>query len=254
MRGMKALIKKELFDIIANKKLLILLIIYFGWGVMCPIFAKFTPDVLEMYATEGMIISMQEPTAIDAWYQFFKDGPTICVIILLVSFSNVFSKEVETGTIINVLSKGIARDTFLISKYVMVILVWILGITMCVMSCEIYTKILFPDKLEINYLVTLLAPMIFGIFIISVMMTAQVISCSYMGTIGIVAGVWGSLLLANTFKPLQQFNPIGLAQNSVEYATTKDLPPGLFSQFAISVILSVVLVTIATVILRKKQI
>ena len=39
---------------------------------MNPLFAKLTPALLESMATDGMVISISEPTAMDSWTQFLE--------------------------------------------------------------------------------------------------------------------------------------------------------------------------------------
>lgn len=239
MSTLKILLKKELYEAFATKKALIMWIACLGIGLMSPIFAKLTPDVLALYAPEGMDFSIGTPSAKDAWYQFFKDGPIIGVLVSVLCYSNSIPKEIETGSLTNILSKGVSRSVFFSSKLAAALMIWICGITICVTSCYVYTEILFDDSAPINWLVSLIGPMCFGVFIITLLFLIEAISVNTLFSIGGTIGFFALLMIANIIRPFAEYNPVSLIQNNSEYIFQTS-PKFYYLKIIICIILSII--------------
>lgn len=248
MNSLKTLLKKEFFEAFVTKKILILWITCLGIGLMSPIFAKFTPNVLALYAPKGMNFSIGVPSAKDAWYQFFKDGPSMSVLISVLCFSNSIPNEIESGSIVNVLSKGIGRNVFFCSKLVAALITWICAIIICVTSCYIYTQILFNDNTPINWCVSLIGPMCFGIFAISLLFLFEAISANALYSIGCTIAFFVLLLVINIFKVVNKYNPISLIQNNTEYIFSLTNPQFFYWKIGVCIIL----ITIINCLALKK--
>ena len=72
MRAYAAFVKKEFLEMSRTYKLLIMGIIFGVLGLMNPLTAKFTPDLLAALMPAGMTIQLGEPSVMDSWMQFFK--------------------------------------------------------------------------------------------------------------------------------------------------------------------------------------
>ena len=128
MRAFVAFFKKELFESIRNGKLLILFILFFAFGIMNPAIAKLTPWILDMLGEElaesGMTMTGVTVDAITSWVQFFKNIPMALIAFVLL-YGGTFSKEYESGTLILVLTKGLARYKVVLAKALMMVALWI---------------------------------------------------------------------------------------------------------------------------------
>jgi ABC-2 type transport system permease protein len=98
--------KKELRESVRTHRLLIILTIFFMFGVMNPLTAKLTPDLLAKFLPEGMIIELPVPSSLDSWAQFFKNVTQMGLIVVLLVFSGILANEITQGTLINLLTKG----------------------------------------------------------------------------------------------------------------------------------------------------
>ncbi|NLP14480.1 MAG: hypothetical protein GX383_08445 [Clostridium sp.] len=72
MRYFQVLLKKELKENIRTHKLMIMLVVFSIFGLLSPLTAVFTPDILKSFLPEGMEIKIPEPVWTDSWAQFFK--------------------------------------------------------------------------------------------------------------------------------------------------------------------------------------
>lgn len=124
MRTLLAFIKKEIKESFRSCKLLILIGIFVILGIMNPVIAKLTPIIMEGALKEsGMIMTEKTIDAMTSWTQFFKNIP-IGLIAVIVMYSNSFTKEYNSGTLVMVLTKGLERYKVVIAKYVIMLLTW----------------------------------------------------------------------------------------------------------------------------------
>ena len=74
MRNYLAFLKKEIYEYTKTYKLLIMLMVFAVFGITNPLVAKLLPEILGSLKTEGIIMTLPEATAYDAWTQFCKWG------------------------------------------------------------------------------------------------------------------------------------------------------------------------------------
>ncbi len=77
MKGFYAYLKKELWEQVATFKVLIVVLLFFLLGVISPIGAKYTTEVIGALSTDLINLQMPDPTYIDAWAQYFKKYFTV---------------------------------------------------------------------------------------------------------------------------------------------------------------------------------
>lgn len=117
MKSFSAFFKKECMELTRTYKLFLMGILFFILGVMNPLTARYTPELIENFMPEGMEILLPEPSAADSWMQFFKNVPMMGLIILVLVFSGMMAQELSKGTLLNILTKGMPRPTVLLSKF-----------------------------------------------------------------------------------------------------------------------------------------
>lgn len=118
MIGYLAFTKKEFIECIRSYKFMILIIVFLAFGFMNPIFAKYMPELLKSMMPDGMSMKLPEPTVFDSWTQFFKNMNQMGLIIFLLSFSSIISAELQKGTLINMVTKGLSRKKIILSIYI----------------------------------------------------------------------------------------------------------------------------------------
>ena len=82
-----------------------------------PISARYLPEVAASLLPDGIQIQLPQPEVMDSWAQFYKNISQIGIIILLIVFSTMISNELQKGTLIHLLTKGLSRTTILLAKY-----------------------------------------------------------------------------------------------------------------------------------------
>lgn len=139
-----AFLKKELLEASRTYKLLIIGLVFATIGFSNPIIAKLTPELL---ASSGFDINIPEPTLIDSYVQFYKNISTQ-LILFIILFAGTLSNELKSGSLINMVTKGLERSTILISKLSAMYLIWSLSYTITFLITYFYSPLLLAGSLD----------------------------------------------------------------------------------------------------------
>lgn len=222
MNGLIAFTKKELLEQIRSYKALILMAVLFLFGMTSPLLAKMTPDILSQLSVPGVTIAIPQPTAFDAWAQFFKNISQMGIIVLLLVFAGTLSQELSKGTLVLPLSKGLSRNAVIGSKFFVSALSWTVSYALAVLTNCGYTQYLFGHFAEPHLLFSLFCLWLFGLFLLAVLLLASAIVPGNYGGLLMTAIVLGALLVVNVFPRMQKWDPITLAaKNSAILTDTK---------------------------------
>jgi ABC-2 type transport system permease protein len=115
MRAFAAFSKKEVMENARNYRLLIMLCVFFVFGATSPLFAKFTPQILEAVAP-NLSGAFGDPSAMDSWTQFHKNVSSLGLLLTVIIFSGSLSGEYSKGSLTILLAKGLPRRDVLLSK------------------------------------------------------------------------------------------------------------------------------------------
>ncbi len=212
----KAFTHKELLEITRNYKLYIILIAFAAFGFSNPIFAKLTPEIL---ATTGYQINLPEPTAIDSWLQFYKNISTL-LILFIILFSTSISNELSTNSVINMITKGLPRQTIILSKFTIISTTWLIAYYLCFIITYFYTPLLLDGQLD-NLLIASLFPAIFGIFLISLSLFGGVLTKHTIGSLIIPLVVYIAMSLLAIFDNIVKYLPTSLNSESIKLLTNE---------------------------------
>jgi len=259
MRNYVIFLKKELFEALKTHKLLILGAVFLLLGMMSPLVARFTPEILKLAmeadpATAGMDLSlmMTEPVAFDSWAQFYGNVGLMGFIVIVIVFSGMLSSELSKGTLTIMLSKGLSRSAVILSKLTNAILIWTACFTMAALTAWGYTVYMFDDIVP-NLFFALLCLWVFGVFLLAV--TALAASLTNKGfTCMIAVGVTTVVLtLINMLPAIGRYNPISLSGASIALLTDDVTPRAFLPAIAISGIGIAALTLFAVLFFGKRK-
>jgi len=112
------MLKKEFLEIIRTKKLLILAIVILFVAVSSPILAKLIPTIFKNLDMQGVKLQIPEATWKDSIDQFVKNLSQIALIVIVFMFAGSIAEEKNKKTLEIVLTKPVARSSFVVSKFV----------------------------------------------------------------------------------------------------------------------------------------
>lgn len=127
MKALFAFAKKEWMDLVRSGRLVVLTILFILLGITSPAIAKLTPWIMERMeeamADTSLVVSAVRVDALTSWTQFFKNMP-MGLIVFVLTQSNIFTKEYQSGTLVLALTKGLARYQVFLAKCGTVTLLW----------------------------------------------------------------------------------------------------------------------------------
>ncbi|MBK8647442.1 MAG: ABC transporter permease [Gemmatimonadetes bacterium] len=120
MSGFIPLLAKEFLEIRRTWRLWVVPGILAFFAVTGPIMALLTPRLLASMAAQqpGVVITVPDPTAVDAYAQFVKGLMQMVLLALIIGGGGLVSGERASGTAIMVLTKPVSRAAFILSKLV----------------------------------------------------------------------------------------------------------------------------------------
>lgn len=253
MRGLIAFTKKELLEQLRTYKWLILLSVYFLFGMTSPLLAKLMPEIFAGMKVEGMQIIFPEPTVIDAYAQFFKNMTQMGILVLLLVFGSTLTNELMRGTLVNILAKGLSRSTVIISKYMAAVVLWSVGYLLAVATNYGYTSYLFPGENVENLIFSLFCLWLFGCFILVLIILSSTITGGNFGGLILSAAAIVLMLMVNILPNAKKFNPITLASENTALVSGITEVDQLISTVMITLLLILGGVITSILLFHKKR-
>ena len=255
MRSLIAFIKKEFTEQLRSGRLMILVLLFVLFGIMNPAIAKLTPWLLETMADSlaesGMIITDVQVSAMDSWVQFYKNIPMGLIAFVLLE-SSIFTKEYTTGTLVLSLTKGLERYKVVISKTLVLTVLWSICYWMCFGITYGYNAYFWDNSVAQNLIFSASCWWLFGVMVVALMVLFSTVAKSntgaLLGTGGVVLVSYliGMLPKCSKYLPTYLTEGNSLINGLVE---TKTYMPSLLIAIAIGVICF----AISIPIFNKKQ-
>jgi len=248
-----AILKKEILENLRTHKVLILLLVFFIFGVMNPLTAVFTPEILKTFMPEGMSITIPDPVALDSWAQFFSNVTQLGLIIVVILFSGILGNEFSKGTLINLITKGLSRTAVILAKFSSMVLLWTVSIALCFLVTWGYTIYLFPGDTVTNLFPAVLLLWLFGVFLLALLLfTATLVKANY-GCLLITGAVVVVGMLLGILPDAYKYNPMSLASRNMGLLSGETTLASLAPAIWITAGLILVWLVSSVLVFRKKE-
>lgn len=213
MNGFAAFLKKELLEGVRTGRFLLLVLVFALFGIMNPAIAKLTPWLMELMADSlaesGMAVTAAPVTALASWGQFFKNIPMGLLAFVLV-YSGSFPREYQSGTMIPLLTKGLARYQVVLAKAAVMLLLWSACYWLCFGITWGYNAWLWEEQSAVFLGEAGLCWWLFGCFTIGLLVLFSTLLRTYTGVLLAVGGVLLALYLAGLIPNVQEYLPTSL--------------------------------------------
>ncbi len=251
MNAFFAFVQKEILEIWRTKKILLLLVIFSLFGIMNPLIAKLTPEILKISFGESVPIPI--PTSLDSWTQFYKNISQMGVYLFAIIFSGIASQEVAKGTLIPLTTKGLKRRTVILSKWVVLYVQWVLSILWCFGITYGYTLYYFSDKNSPHPWLAVFPLLIFGFFLTSVIIFTSVLAKNPFE--GLILTIFIMIIgyLANLFEAVKNWNPVSLIGQNLAILQDKSVLLDLFPSLLLTGVLAVTALFGAAFVFKNKK-
>ncbi len=143
MSGLGALLRKELLESWRTRRLPVAVVLFIVIGILSPLTARYTPEILKAALGDQLTIPIPVPTAADAIAQLQKNLGQFGAFTAIVLAMSAVAPEKERGTAAFILTKPASRGAFLGAKLIVLALVLLLSTTLAVLVGWAYTAVLF---------------------------------------------------------------------------------------------------------------
>ena len=250
MNGYLAFVKKEFTENMKNYRFLIMLVVFFVFGIMSAFLAKFTPEILSAFAAEMKMSS--EPVALDAWKQFYKNISGVGFSAVIILYGSCLSGEYSKGTLVLMVTKGLSRKAVIFAKYTVAAVLMTISYWGSYSFTYGYTAFLWSDTKLSNVALAAFALWIVGFLYLSILMIGCVLFKQTFTSILFTGGMVAVISLLGTIEPLAKFSPFHLTTQNIDLISGIVAPSDFITSVLTSVIMSILGLLIAIKLFNTK--
>ena len=195
MNGLTVFYKKEWLETVRTGRLFILILLFALFGIMNPAIAKLTPWMMEMLADtmaeSGLLVVDIQVDAMTSWTQFFKNIP-IALIAFVLIYSDIFTREYQSGTLLLILTKGLPRYKVVLAKTGLMLSLWTFGYWLCFFITYGYNAYYWDNGIVDNLFPAAIIWWLFGVWTVSLIV---ICSALLQNNAGVIMSTGGTVLL-----------------------------------------------------------
>ncbi|PAB01206.1 ABC transporter permease [Enterococcus canintestini] len=252
MKQIKLFFIKECFANWRTKKIPILLIIAVAVGILSPFLAKIMPDIMSSLLPADLPVSLPTPTSIDSWTQYYKNLSQFVLLAIALLAVGTISNEVEKGTLLPFITKGLSRNVFVISKALYLVFIWSVTLISSFLVNVAYTTYYFNDNKSPHLLFPLFAFWLYGTIFLAATILSSTLAKSTGQSLLILASFYLISSFSSILKKIAYYNPFILGSNSLNWLTGKTEFYHYWPAVWIAVLLITLLLTLSLLIFRKR--
>ena len=252
MSGYAVFARKETQEIFRTWRLWVLPGILAFFALTGPPLARYTPEIVKAFASDQLGgFTIPTPTYLDAYGQWAKNLTQVALFALIIIYGGIVSAESRSGTAVLVLTKPVSRTAFVVVKAVVnsaFVAVLLLVGTLLTWGL---TAAMFGTAPASALWSSALVWLVLAVLFIALMTLLSVVIGSTAGAAGAGLGCFAMASIASIWKPLASYSPAGLTSAATALAAGTAAAP--LWPVLTSLALSVVLVTLAAVLFRRKE-
>lgn len=251
MRSLLSLVKKELTESFRTGRFAVLTTVFVLLGIMNPAVAKFTPFIMKKFAEsmEGFVINDIEVNALTSWMQFFKNIP-LGLIAFVLMYSDIFTKEYKSGTLRILLTKGLPRYKVVLSKALILFVLWSAEYWLCFGVTYGYNAYFWDNSITVNLFSAATDWWIFGIWTISLAVLFSALASSNTAVILSASAVILSAYLIGMIPKIKKYVPTALLNSASLLSGGEQF----WEAFLIAVVAGAVFIAVSIPITNAKKV
>jgi ABC-2 type transport system permease protein len=205
----KTLLSKEILESVRTWRLVVLLAVLVLSGLISPVLAKYTPQLLGAIPDmpSELTALIPEPTVADAIGQYVKNIAQFGALLVIILNMGIVAGEKERGTAAMLISKPVKRHAFLLAKWVVGLGTILFGMLLAGLGGWIYTAVLFEAPPPGSFAVLNLLVVIFlGVYLSVTLLASTLARSQSSAAAGAFGGlafllIWGAIPKINAYAP-----------------------------------------------------
>ncbi|WP_238652774.1 ABC transporter permease [Paenibacillus piscarius] len=254
--NIKVLFRKDLREMMVSKKVLILLGVFIFFALSGPLSAKFEPELMKAYSNKlgpGSVIHVPAPVYTDAYKDTFNNLKQAGIIVVILLVCGTMVDEKKSGTAAFLLTKGLSRTSFLLSKVASRVLMFTAACGAAGIVCVLYTYLIFGEYSLPNLYLAFLLYWVYGIFVICVSMLASVMARTFTQAFFTGFAAYFVISLLSLVPYLDRYIPGRLNAINQDILSGASLQEHWFVPAGISLLLSAGLVFLCQRIFQEQE-
>ena len=215
MSGYIAFVKKEFTENTRGYKFLIMVSVFIVLGMFSVLSARFMPEIIAAFAPQ-LEITLNEPSALDAWEQFYGNVSQLGMSLMLIIFCSCLSGEYVKGTLVNMFTKGLPRPAVILSKFTVAVAIMTVSYWLCFGVTYYYTAYLWAGVALPYTVFAAFSLWLFGIMHLSILMLGCVLFRQGFVSLIFYLVVQVSIGFIGMIKPLEKYSPFALTSNNLD--------------------------------------
>lgn len=175
------------------------------------------------------------------------------IYVFALMLGSCVSQEIQQGTLVNLVTKGLPRWTVIVGKAIVGMLLWIWITNLAFLVTWAYTAYYFPDTRSPHVVLAFLPLLVFGLFFLSLIVFGSTLATNNYGGLLLTIVVMALLYLAQMVKSWQHANPVALIGDNMKILVNSDALTKLMPAMVIAVVAAVVLFFAAIKLLDRKK-
>ena len=249
MTGYLAFLRKEVREILATWRIVVIPATLLLCAVASPLLAKATPYLVGTLA--NLPLALPDPTVSDAYAQWTKNLGQIALLVVIVSFAGAVTSERTSGTAVLALSKSLTPAAFLLAKvtagvglvvtssFVATVVMW--GVTWAVVGASPLGELVAGTA----------AWLVLALLCLAIVVLLSSVLDATSASAGLGIGAWVVLAAIGAWGPASRWSPAGMVSLPSTLASGTEAPWAW--PVGTAVLLSVVLVGGAILALRRRE-
>jgi ABC-2 type transport system permease protein len=195
----------------------IALLVFALLGLMNAPLVYYMPEILGLAGASDLATAMglSQPTAFDAWGQYFKNIMQMGILAALLLCGSLFSGEKGKGTLVLPLTKGLGRSGVVIVKFIAMGALWTFGMLVSAATSAAYTLWLFPGEDVPHLVLGIGALWLLGMFLLALILPSSVMFRGSFSGLIIPGAVIVVLGILGVFPDLMFWSPLNLGGDSL---------------------------------------
>ncbi|MDO5712856.1 MAG: hypothetical protein Q4Q07_00360 [Tissierellia bacterium] len=210
MKPFLGFLKKEWKESLRTYKFFILVLSFSIFGIISPLTAKFTPQLIENFIPDGFLMNIPEPVAMNSWIQYIKNISQIGMFLLALLFSGQMSQELLNHRLTMILAKGLPRYKVILAKFTLGVILWTIAYGISYLWFFGYTKYFWDINLTPRMVMLLFLPWLFGLSVITSNLLGGMLSPSNYGSLLFTSILILFQFLGKLFPKVVRYLPINL--------------------------------------------
>ena len=204
-----AALRKELLEQWSSYRLLIVAAVLLFFGLLSPVTAKYTPEIIKLALPNGDEVAalLPPPSAKESVEQYLGNLSQFGVVIALLVTMGTVAQEKDKGTAALMLVKPLPRSVFLLAKLIAIALTFTVSFALAGAASYYYTLVLFEAMDIVNWVALNGLMLLLVLIYIALTLLCSTLTKSQVAAGGMAFGVMIVLASVSAVPGIGQYLP-----------------------------------------------